>query len=182
MKSMNPDQKRAFEIWLESADFESDFKTISLPKLAERLKAEGIQTSTSALGRWKLKFGWDDALEAKVTAATVKDGPAKEIIEKSSLQASTQKILDDFEANEKLKSDSYDLLQLQMVHYREKIKTGKKFSKDEERFLLKVLEITSNREDKLLDRQALLAATKLTSSEEVLAKLQEEVIDLEFEE
>lgn len=182
MKQMNPDQQRAFEIWLDSADFESDFKPISLPKLAERLKAEGIQTSTSALGRWKLKFGWDDALEAKVTAATVKDGPAKEIIEKSSLQASTQKILDDFEANEKLKSDSYDLLQLQMVHYREKIKAGKKFSKDEERFLLKVLEITSNREDKLLDRQALLAATKLTSSEEVLAKLQEEVIDLEFEE
>jgi len=182
MENMNEKQKRAFDMWLDSADFESDFKTLSLPKLAEALREEGIETSTSALGRWKLKFKWDEALKAKITAATIKEGEAKDLIEKSSISESTQKILDDFEANEKLKSDSYDLLQLQMVHYQKKIKSGKKFSKEEERFLLKVLEITSNREDKLLDRQALLAATKLTSSEEVLRALNDEVIDLEVEE
>ncbi len=178
---MNPDQKRAFEIWLESADFESDFKPLSLSKLVSVLAEEGIKTSTSAVGRWMQKFKWKEQLETKVTASTV-EGKAKEIIQSSSLAQSTQKILDDFEANEKLKSDAYRLLQLQMVFYTEKIKAGKKFSKDDERFLLKVLELTTNREDKLLDRQALLAATKLVSSEDVLASLQDEIVEIEIEE
>ena len=48
--------------------------------------------------------------------------------------------------------------------------------------MLKVLELTSNREDKLLDRQALISASKLLKSEDVLKSLQDELIDVEVEE
>jgi hypothetical protein len=68
-----------------------------------------------------------------------------------------------------------------MIKYSEKMEKGIYLGHAEEKFLLKVLELTSNREDKLLDRQALLSATKLTNSSDVLRSLNEEYIDVESE-
>jgi len=109
MDNMTKEQKRAEELYLESVTYENDYKPISFSKLLEQLDAEGMKTSTSALGRWAKKFGWKEKVKAIVTAATINDGEAKDIIERSSLEANTKKILTDFEANEKLKDDAYSI-------------------------------------------------------------------------
>lgn len=176
-----PEQKRAEELYLDSVCWENDYKPISYSKLVELLDAEGIKTSTSALGRWAKKFEWKEKVKAIVTAATVSDGAAKELIEKSSLEANTKKILTDFEANEKLKDDAYYILNKQMSSYKEKIEKRGSLSLDDTKIIIKILDITTLREDKLLDRQAMLAATKLLKSEDVLKELQNEVIDIEME-
>jgi hypothetical protein len=52
---------------------------------------------------------------------------------------------------------------------------------DKLKVVTKMLEITATREDKLLDRQALLSATKLTNSGDTLKALRETPIDVEIE-
>jgi len=170
-------QQKAEKIYLASATFESSFKPMTLSALSKEL-GEG---STSTLGRWKIKFDWDKKLAAIVTAGSIKDGDAKDIIDATSLKENTQKILEDFEANEKLKSDAYAILQQQTAHYVNQMIDGKALSLENTRIVLKILEITTNREDKLLDRQALLSATRLIKSGDTLKALRETTIDVEIE-
>lgn len=179
---MTPDQKKAEEIYLDSVCYENDYKPVSFSRLVELLSHERVKTSTSALGRWSKKFGWAEKVKAIVTAATVGDGEAADIIKKSSLDRSTKKILKDFEANETLKNDSYRVLNDQMKYYMGLMEKSKHLSLDNTKIVLKILEVTSTREDKLLDRQAMIAATKMANSTEVLSSLRGEVIEVEIDE
>lgn len=179
---MTPDQLIAEELYLDSVSYENDYKPVSFPRLKEMLEKKGVNTSTSALGRWGKKFGWSEKVKQIVTAATVGDGEAADIVAKSSLDKSTKKILKDFEANEELKNDAYMVLSKQMVHYANKAKKNIPLSLDNTKVVIKILEVTSTREDKLLDRQAMLMATKLASSSDVLASLKDEVIEVEIDE
>lgn len=177
----NPDQLRAEEIYLSSITYENDYKPMSYNALCQSLAVEKIKTSSSALGRWAEKFDWKGKAKQIVTAATIGDGEARGIIEKSSLEANTQKILTDFEANEKLKDDAYRILGSQMEHYMTQMQANKRLSLDNTKIVLKILEVTSTREDKLLDRQAMLAATKLMNSGDVLKALESETIEIELD-
>ena len=179
---MTPDQLKAQELYLNSVSYETDYKPMSLPKLCDVLQNKGIKTSNSALGRWAKKFGWAELVRNIVTSATLGDGEASEIIAKSSLDKNTKKILKDFEANEELKNDAYALLGIQMRHYKKKVENNTPLSLDNTKVVIKILEVTSAREDKLLDRQTLLLAAKLTKSEDVLASLCDEVIEIELDE
>lgn len=179
---MTPDQQKAEEIYLDSVSYENDYKAVSFPRLKEMLGNQGIKTSTSALGRWAEKFGWKEKVKQIVTTATLSDGEASKIIAKSSLEKNTKKILTDFQANESLKNSAYSILQKQIKHYYDKLEKKGFLSLDDTKIVIKILELTSNREDKLLDRQAMLMATKLANSTDVLAALQDEVIEVEIDE
>jgi len=179
---MTPDQQRAEEIYLDSISYETDYKPVSFARLAELLLHERIQTSSSALGRWSKKFDWDEKAKKIVTAAMLDGGEASDIMKRSSLEKNTKKILKDFEANEQLKNDAYSVLAEQMKHYVAEMNKFHSLSLDNTKIVLKILEVTSTREDKLLDRQALLMASKLTQSTDVLAALQNEIIDVEMDE
>ncbi len=180
--AISPDQQKAEELYLDSISYENDYKPVSFPRLKEMLENKGVKTSTSALGRWSKKFDWEEKVKKIVTAATLGDGEASDLIEKSSLDKSTKKILKDFEANEDLKNDAYHLLGIQMKHYMKKVEKNTPLSLDNTKVVIKILEVTSTREDKLLDRQAMLMATKLANSTDVLASLQGEVIEVEIDE
>lgn len=179
---MDNTQQQAFDIYYESADIDNSFTPISFSQLAVELKKIGLKGSKSSIGRWAVKFGWKDKIAQKVDMTISGDDEVKNLIEVSSQNAATQKTIDDFLSNERLKSDSYTILETQMMKYSTKLKEGSYLSHNEEKFVLKVLEITSAREDKLLDRQALLSATKLTNSDDVLKALENETIDIEVDE
>lgn len=179
---MTPQQKTAQQIYLDSVCYESDYKSVSFSKLADLLLREKIKISASSLERWSQKFDWKEKVKTIVTAATVGDGKASEIIKKSSLEKNTRKILKDFEANEMLKNDAYSVLGDQMKHYMQQMKKTTFLSLDSTRIVLKILEVTSTREDKLLDRQAMLTAAKMVNSADVLAALSDEVIEVEIDE
>lgn len=173
------EQKRAEELYLNSVCYESDYKPISYARVAALLKEEGLSGSTSAIGRWAARFDWKEKVENIVTAATLGDGEASEIIKKSSLEKSTQKILTDFEANESLKNSAYGVLQEQMKHYVKEMEDKKSLSLNSTKVVIKILELTTVREDKLLDRQAMLSAAKLVKSDDVLATLKSTAIEVE---
>lgn len=178
---MTPEQYRAEEIYLDSITYENDYKPMSYASLEKRLRYEGIITSTSALGRWADKFGWKEKSAQIVTAATIGNGEAKEIIEKASIGANVEKILTDFEANEKLKDDAYMVLAKQMKFYINQMEANGNLSLDNTKIVLKILEVTSTREDKLLDRQAMLSAAKMLKSDDVLLAIQKEEIIIEMD-
>ena len=182
MTEMNDSQTKAFDIYIESATMDSGFVPLSFAKIAERIKKEGLNGSSSTINRWAIKWKWKELLEKKVTASLVDDEEIKDLIEASSINAATQKTIDDFKANERLKSTSYQILEAQIQKYLKQLKKGIWLSHDDEKFMLKLLEITSNREDKLLDREALLSATKLTNSADVLKALNDEIIEIEIDE
>lgn len=179
---MTVQQQTAETLYLESVSYETDYKPVSLPKLADKLLHKGVKTSTSTLSRWSEKFDWAEKVKAIITSSTINEGEAADIIAKSSLEKSTTKILKDFEANEALKNDAYKILGKQMVHYSEKMERLHSLSLENTKVVIKILEVTSTREDKLLDRQAMLAATKLANSSDVLKALQSEIIEVEIDE
>jgi len=179
---MTPEQQKAEALYLDSVSYETDFKPVSFSRLKEMLENKGIKSSTSALGRWAKKFDWAQKVKKIVTASTLDEGKASEIIAKSSLDKSTKKILVDFEANESLKESAYSILQEQMKYYAKEMKTKNHLSQANTKTVIKILEVTSMREDKLLDRQAMLMATKLANSTDVLAALKDEVIEVEIDE
>jgi len=181
MEDMNEIQTRAFDIYINSATMDNGFTPISFKKIAEQMKKENLKSSSSSINRWANKWNWKEFLSKKISASIVEDKEVKDLIEASAIDAATQKTLDDFKANERLKSFSYQVLEAQSHKYIQKLRKGEWLTHDDEKFMLKLLEITSNREDKLLDRQALLAATKLTNSTDVLKALNDEIIDLEIE-
>ena len=180
-EEMTSDQQKAETLYLDSISYENDYKPMSFPKLCDVLANKGIKTSTSALGRWADKFGWKEKVKQIVTAATLGDGEANEIIAKSSLDKNTKKILKDFEANEALQNDAYVVLSKQMRHYVEKTEGNTPLSLENTKVVIKILEVTTTRADKLLDRQTILMATKLTQSVDVLAALKDEVIEVEID-
>ena len=182
MIDMNETQKKAFTMYMDSATMDNGFTPISFLKIAEQLKEQGLSGSKSSVGRWAVKFKWKDFLEKKVGAALVEEGEAKDLIEQSVINATTQRTIDDFTMNESLKNIAYQALLAQSEKYVEKMKKGTWLTHKEENFMCKVLELTSNREDKMLDRQAVLSATKLTNSDDVLKALNDETIEVEIDE
>jgi len=179
MNGMNSTQQQAFDIYYESADMDNGFIPMSFNQVAEECNKLGLKASKSSVGRWAVKFGWKDKIAQKVDLTLSEDKEVKNLIEVSSQNSATQKVIDDFLSNERLKSTSYTVLETQMMKYSKKLESGEYLTHNEEKFVLKVLEITSTREDKLLDRQALLSATKLTNSDDVLKALNSETIDVE---
>ena len=102
MKQMNETQQKAFEIYLDSATFETDYKPISEEQLAAKLDALGLKGSSSSINRWKKDFNWAQALQNKVTLAMSEDKQTRNLLQKSSLETVVKNTKVDIERNKVL--------------------------------------------------------------------------------
>jgi len=177
---MTDEQRKAQELWLASATYDTDFKPMTMPALVKILHDEyEILTSTSAVGRWKQKFKWEELLEVQIATATLEDEKIKDMISASTMKEGSEKIFDDFKANESIKNGSYNLAARQLKHYEKIMDTKGHLSEKDMKQVIELLKLTSDREDKLLDRQAMLSAAKLLKSDDVLKELNSHVVNVE---
>jgi len=177
---MNDDQRTALKVWLGSATYDNEFRPLSMEALAKVLKDDHeIATSSSALGRWKKKYAWDDTLEVQISTALLKNEEVREMLDKSVVAEGAEKIFDDFRANEAIKNKSYSLVDRQLDYYEKQMQLHHSLSEKDIKMVTELLKLTSDREDKLLDRQAMLSAAKLLNSADVLASIGSQDIDVE---
>ncbi|MDL0088504.1 hypothetical protein [Campylobacter gastrosuis] len=175
---MNEIQKIAFDIYLESAVFENDFKPISEEALSKRLKAQGLEASSSSINRWKNKFNWQTALEEKVRLAMSENKDVKALILASGLKTAVKDTKVDIDRNEVLLAGSYQFFEIEESKILAKQQNGEKISKEEIELMKFIATLTSTRKDKMLDRLALMPRDAV-SAEEVLNRL--ETIEVEVE-
>jgi predicted secreted protein len=104
-------QQRAQEIYLSTAVLENNFTPNSEVKIAEALKLEGYEASSSSVGRWKKKFEWEKLLHVKVAASVTQDENTKKIIHNSSLEGVVKNTEVDIKRNNILIAASYQALE-----------------------------------------------------------------------
>ncbi|WP_294966993.1 hypothetical protein [Sulfurimonas sp.] len=163
-------QQRARELFLNSATLENDFTPISEKKLSELLEADGIETSASSIGRWKLKFNWKEQLQQNIALAFIDDEKIKETVRASALSEVVHKTTVDIKRNEILMSSSYQVLEHVMQKINEKIENKQGLRQDDIDNALKVFALAGGRADKMLDRLS-NQPPEAISSEEVLQRL-----------
>lgn len=177
---MNETQRTAFDIWLDSASYENDYKPISEAELARQLNDMGLEASSSSINRWKAKFNWGAALESKITLALNTNKDLANLAQKSSLESAVKNTKVDIERNSVLIAASYELMEAEAKRLLEvqKEQGGLKNKNDIELFKF-IATTATTRHDKMLDRQAMMGAERISSAE-VLARLSE--INVEIEE
>lgn len=182
MSEMTPAQQRAQEIFLSSAVLENNFTPNSEAKIAEALKIEGFEASSSGVGRWKKKFGWDELLKAKVTASIVEDKTAKTIIANSSLEAVVKKTTVDIDRNNIVIAASYTVLEYEMNWLLRVVEDNKRpLTEAEFDKLYKIARLSTDRYDRMLDRLASMPR-ELTSPAEIMERMKTMRIQYENEE
>jgi hypothetical protein len=187
MKQMNETQQKAFEIYLESATFESDYKPISEEQLAAKLDALGLKGSSSSINRWKKDFNWTQALQNKVTLAMSEDKQTRNLLQRSSLQMVVKNTKVDIDRNEMLLAASYEFFEIETTKIRARQNAGETPTKDETEFMKFVATLTSTRRDKMLDRLAIMPP-EAVAAEQLLSRLngvkvefEDDVIDAEVQ-
>lgn len=174
--NLTPVQLRALEIYTSSADIHNGYTPLSLEKIAQQLRDEGFQASSSAIGRWKTKYQFDSHLQAQIQLIIIDD--EEKLIERKALSTSVEKKLVDIKRNNELTADCYELMELfteQVVtHYDEK----QYIMRDDIKIIKDIAVFTGGREDKLLDRLADSGGDKISSEQ---MKEQFEMIDVEIE-
>lgn len=179
---MTTAQQRAQEIFLSSAVLENNFTPNSEAKIAEALKIEGFEASSSGVGRWKKKFGWEELLATKITASIVEDKTAKAIIANSSLKSLVRKTEVDIKQNNLLISASYQVLEYEMTRLLQVVADGKRgLTEDEFDRLYKIARLSTDRYDRMLDRLANMPR-ELTSPAEIMERMKTMRIQYENEE
>ena len=187
MKQMNETQQKAFEIYLESATFESDYKPISEEQLASKLEALGLKGSSSSINRWKKDFNWMQALQNKVTLAMSEDKQTRNLLQKSSLQMVVKNTKVDIERNNVLLAASYEIMESEAKRIVAKQReTGTLSAEDFERAKF-ISTLSAGRSDKMLDRLAIMPP-EAVSAEQLLSRLngvkvefEDDVIDAEVQ-
>lgn len=187
MKQMNETQQKAFEIYLESATFESDYKPISEEQLASKLEALGLKGSSSSINRWKKDFNWTQALQNKVTLAMSEDKQTRNLLQRSSLQMVVKNTKVDIERNEVLLAASYEFFETETAKIRARQNVGEMPTRDEIELMKFVATLASTRRDKMLDRMAIMPPVAV-SAEQLLSRLngvkvefEDDVIDAEVQ-
>jgi hypothetical protein len=179
MREMTQAQKRALELWLESADLQNNFNPMTERKLAERLQAEGYQISDSQINRIKQKFGWKNLLEAKVTASVSDDSQVVAVFENAALESVIQNTKIDAKRVEVLQASTHEAMEILMGKILKKLREGKELNKEETKTIIAIAQYSAVVKDKILERINNMGAQTLTSMEikESLKK-----VELEFEE
>ena len=184
---MNETQQKAFEIYLESATFESDYKPISEEQLASKLEALGLKGSSSSINRWKKDFNWTQALQNKVTLAMSEDKQTRNLLQRSSLQMVVKNTKVDIERNNVLLAASYEIMESEAKRIVAKQReTGTLSAEDFERAKF-ISTLSAGRSDKMLDRLAIMPP-EAVSAEQLLSRLngvkvefEDDVIDAEVQ-
>lgn len=187
MKQMNETQQKAFEIYLESATFESDYKPISEEQLAAKLDALGLKGSSSSINRWKKDFNWTQALQNKVTLAMSEDKQTRNLLQRSSLQMVVKNTKVDIDRNNVLLAASYEIMESEAKRIVAKQReTGTLSAEDFERAKF-ISTLSAGGSDKMLDRLAIMPP-EAVSAEQLLSRLngvkvefEDDVIDAEVQ-
>ena len=176
---MTEAQVRAQELYLTSAVFENDFTPNSEVKIAEALKMEGFDASSSSVGRWKKKFNWEQLLRLQVAASIVEHEQARNIIKNSSLERVVKNTEVDIKRNNILIAASYQALEYEANNILKIVEEGKRPLTDTEfDKLFKIARLSTDRHDRMLDRLASMPPESI-SSVEVYERLKN--IPIEYE-
>nr|WP_315106809.1 hypothetical protein [uncultured Campylobacter sp.] len=178
MKQMNETQQKAFEIYLDSATFETDYKPISEEQLASKLDALGLKGSSSSINRWKKDFNWAQALQNKVTLAMSEDKQTRNLIQKSSLESAVKNTKVDLDRNNVLIAASYQILEKEARRIIEKQNEQGYVSKDDMEIVKFFSTLSTARHDKMLDRLALMPP-EAVSAQQILSRLNDITIEVE---
>ena len=178
MKQMNETQQKAFEIYLDSATFETDYKPISEEQLASKLDALGLKGSSSSINRWKKDFNWVQALQNKVTLAMSEDKQTRNLIQKSSLESAVKNTKVDLDRNNVLIAASYQILEKEARRIIEKQNEQGYVSKDDMEIVKFFSTLSTARHDKMLDRLALMPP-EAVSAQQILSRLNDITIEVE---
>ena len=178
MKQMNETQQKAFEIYLDSATFETDYKPISEEQLAAKLDALGLKGSSSSINRWKKDFNWVQALQNKVTLAMSEDKQTRNLIQKSSLESAVKNTKVDLDRNNVLIAASYQILEKEARRIIEKQNEQGYVSKDDMEIVKFFSTLSTARHDKMLDRLALMPP-EAVSAQQILSRLNDITIEVE---
>jgi len=177
MAEMTPAQARALKIFCESANIENGYKTATFEEIANKLKSEGYQGSSSSVHRWYDKFDFESHLQAQIQLAVIDD--KNQTSTTLALRAIYDKKAVDITRNNELTADGYEALEIFISSVLERLDNNKGISLNEMKLVKDIVILTSGREDKLLDRLA-NAGTETLSSTEILEEF--ESIDLDIEE
>ena len=178
MKQMNETQQKAFEIYLDSATFETDYKPISEEQLAAKLDALGLKGSSSSINRWKKDFNWAQALQNKVTLAMSQDKETRNLIQRSSLESAVKNTKVDLDRNNVLIAASYQILEKEARRIIEKQNEQGYVSKDDMEIVKFFSTLSTARHDKMLDRLALMPP-EAVSAQQILSRLNDITIEVE---
>ncbi len=170
-----PNQIRALEIFVDSATFDNGYKPMSLERIAIQIKSEGLNASSSSIGRWKKLFYFDKHLELKIDTVMAHD--ENNDIKAKAFTKATADTIDRFKANGELINDLYVISQCFTDKVKEDIAQNR-FNREDIKLAKDFLLLTTGREDKMLDRLADTGRGKLSSAE---MKEQFEMIDVEIE-
>lgn len=177
-QAMNEIQQRAFEIYLDSATFESDYKPITEEQLAKKLQSEGLKASSSAINRWKAKFNWADALKNKVTLAMSTDKQTKNLLQASSLQSAVKNTKVDIERNNVLIAASYEFFEIEAAEILQRKKNGERISEEERSTMKFVATLSTTRHDKMLDRLAIVPPDAV-SAQDIIDRFKNITLEIE---
>lgn len=176
-EAMSEAQRLAYEIYVESPCVANDWTPITEKALQAKLKEAGFSVGAGSINRWKKKFKWAEALEAKLAIALASDD-SKEIVKSSALKTATKNTQISIETNNTLLNAAYDIAQNELFILREKSNAGALEMKDFKKFI-ELFKLTSERDDRMLDRLANIPRVNIDASQ-ILNQL--EVIDIEVEE
>ncbi len=176
-EAMSEAQRLAYEIYVESPCVANDWTPITEKALQAKLKEAGFSVGAGSISRWKKKFKWAQALEAKLAIALASDD-SKEIVKSSALKTATKNTQISIETNNTLLNAAYDIAENELFILREKSNAGALEMKDFKKFI-ELFKLTSERDDRMLDRLANIPRANIDASQ-ILNQL--EVIDIEVEE
>ncbi len=171
-----PAQKRALEIYKNSATLYNDYKPCSIEAIAKQLKDEGYEASSSSVQRWKKKFDFDSYLNLEIQSVMVRDNSV--VISQQASKEAAKKTVVDLEKNASLMGECHDLLECFVKQTKEVYKRTKVIKRDDAKLALAIYAQCGNREDKFLDRVANSGGDKI-SSEQILEEIIAIDVDIE---
>ena len=176
---MNEKQQAALKLYLSSATIDNDFTPDSDAVIALKMSEAGIQSSKTSVERWRKQFDFKKHLELHVSAVLSDDEKIKSMVAKAGNDALIDKTVVDLKRNNALTSKSYEILEKYADGVLERYEKTNTITQKDAELAIKIASLTAGREDRMLDRKAMLGAAELISKKDALAGL--ECVDVEIE-
>ena len=173
---MTPIQKRALELYCESATILKDYRPDTYEQISKKLEKENLKASSSSIQRWSKKFNFDEYLQFHIQSIVIND--KENNTQQKALSVAVKKSIVDIERNNELTADCYELMELFAKQTAENYDNTGVIKRDDIKIIKDIAVFTGGREDKLLDRIA-NAGTEKMSSAEMLE--QHKLIELDIE-
>jgi hypothetical protein len=175
---MNEIEQRAYNLYIESALLDlPNFKPMSFEEISSKLKAEGIEKSSSTVHRWSQKYQWESMLAVKVDEIKASDDGYKKAIANQALSQKVKSLSLQSQKQETIKTSLLDKLSTMV----EMVEDGSQ-NKDDRKFIIQAIQtmiVADNSLIKMPDDDN----TPRLSLDEVAKKIYSsgEIIDVEIE-